>query len=89
MSWRVIGIALLLAAVLSTAVGVVFSTHQTRKLFVELQALRTERDELNIEWGRLQIEQSTLGTHGRIEKLAREQLRMRLPAPGSAVIVQP
>ncbi len=84
-----IGVGVLLAAVLSTAVGVVFSTHQSRKLFVELQSLRAERDELNIEWGRLQIEQSTLGTHGRIEKLAREQLQMRLPAPGSAVIVQP
>ena len=84
-----LGIGVLLAAVLCSAVGVVFSTHQTRKLFVELQTLRAERDELNIEWGRLQIEQSTLGTHGRIEKLAREQLKMRLPAPGSAVIVQP
>lgn len=89
MSWQTISVGVLLAAVLSTAVGVVFSTHQARKSFVELQTLREERDELNIEWGRLQIEQSTLGAHGRIEKLAREQLQMRLPAPGSAVIVQP
>jgi cell division protein FtsL len=89
MSGQTIAVGFLLTAVLSTAVGVVFSTHQTRKLFLELHTLREQRDELNMEWGRLQIEQSTLGAHGRIEKLARQQLQMRLPAPGSAVMVQP
>lgn len=89
MSGRVIGIGVLLAAVLSTAVGVVFSTHQGRKLFVQLQALKAEQDELDMEWGRLQLEQSTLGSHGRIETLARERLQMRRPTTGSAVMVQP
>jgi cell division protein FtsL len=89
MRGRVIGIGVLLAAVLSTAVGVVFSTHQGRKLFVQLQSLKAEQDELDMEWGRLQLEQSTLGSHGRIETLARERLQMRHPATGSAVMVQP
>jgi len=89
MSGRVIGIGVLLAAVLSTAVGVVFSTHQGRKLFVQLQTLKAEQDELDMEWGRLQLEQSTLGSHGRIETLARERLQMRHPTTGSAVMVQP
>lgn len=89
MSLRVVGIGVLLAAMLSTAVGVVFSTHQSRKLFVDLQALKTEQDELDMEWGRLQLEQSTLGAHGRIEKLARERLQMWHPKTGSAVMVQP
>jgi cell division protein FtsL len=89
MGWRVIGISILLAAVLSTAVGVVFSTHQGRTLFVELQGLKAGQDELDMEWGRLQLEQSTLGAHGRIEKLARERLQMWHPTSGSAVMVQP
>lgn len=88
MSWRLLGIGVLLAAVLSSAVAVVFSTHQSRKHFTELQTLKTEEEDLNIEWGRLQLELSTLGAHGRIEKLARERLQMRFPVPGSIVVVQ-
>jgi cell division protein FtsL len=70
--------ALILAVVLS-AVAVVYSKHQSRKLFVELQALYQQIDELDIEWGRLQLEQSTWSSHGRIEEIARKKLNMTLP----------
>ena len=60
-------LALLLFA---SSLGVVFSTHQARRLFVESQGLQKVRDELNTQWGRLQLEQSTWATHGRIEKIA-------------------
>ena len=86
---RKISVILLLIAVLGSALGVVFSTHQSRKLFTELQALEAQCDQLDIEWGRLQLEQSTWATHGRIEKLARERLDMQLPTAKSAVIVRP
>lgn len=86
---RLISVGALLVAVLASAIGVVFSTHQSRKLFTELQAVQTQRDKLDIEWGRLQLEQSTWATHGRIEKLARERLDMRLPTTESAEIVRP
>lgn len=69
---------LVLAVVLS-AVAVVYSKHQSRKLFVELQALYQQIDELDIEWGRLQLEQSTWSSHGRIEEIARKKLNMTLP----------
>lgn len=69
---------LVLAVVLS-AVAVVYSKHQSRKLFVELQALYQQIDELDIEWGRLQLEQSTWSSHGRIEGIARKKLNMTLP----------
>ncbi len=69
---------LILAVVLS-AVAVVYSKHQSRKLFVELQALYQQIDELDIEWGRLQLEQSTWSSHGRIEEIARKKLNMTLP----------
>lgn len=89
LSRNLMGIGVLLVAVLSSALGVVYSTHQSRKLFIELQAVQAQRDKLAMEWGRLQLEQSTWSTHGRIEKIAHERLDMELPEPDSAVIVWP
>ena len=89
MSPRVLVPLLLAALVLGSAIGVVYSKHQSRKLFVALEGLNRERDELNIEWGRLQLEQSTWSTHGRIERVARERLGMDLPGPDETVIVVP
>lgn len=76
-------------ALFASSLGVVFSTHQARRLFVELQGLQKVRDELNTQWGRLQLEQSTWATHGRIEKIANNKLDMVIPPPGAVVIVQP
>ncbi|WP_127478905.1 cell division protein FtsL [Sulfurivermis fontis] len=82
-------LALLAGAVFATALGVVYTQHQARKSFVELQALQAIRDELNIEWGRLQLEQSTWATHGRIEMIARDKLEMMIPPPDAVVLVKP
>lgn len=79
----------LIATLLASAMGVVFSTHESRKLFVELQGLQKTRDELNAEWGRLQLEQSTWATHGRIEQIASNKLDMVNPSAGAVVIVRP
>jgi cell division protein FtsL len=89
MSWQLGGLGVLMSLVIASAIAVVYSKHENRKLFVELQGLKTQRDELEIEWGRLQLEQSTWATHGRIERLARERLQMRLPPPESSVLVRP
>lgn len=83
------GILLLTLMVLASALGLVYSKHQSRKLFVHLQALQMNRDELNIEWGRLLLEQSTLATPARVERIARERLGMRPPTPETIVIVAP
>jgi len=88
MKGHLMAIGVLVVGVMISAVGVVLSKHHSRKLFVELQAQETERDELAVEWGRLQLEQSTWATHGRVEKLARERLQMSIPTPGSAIIIQ-
>ncbi len=82
-------VALLALALFASSLGVVFSTHQARRLFVELQGLQKSRDEMNTQWGRLQLEQSTWATHGRIEKIANEQLDMVIPPPGAVVIIRP
>lgn len=81
-----LGLALL---VLASSLGVVYSKHESRKLFVELDTLKKERDEMNVEWGRLQLEQSTLATHSRIERTAKKRLGMVTPEYKEILIVRP
>ncbi len=82
----VTGLAL---AVIASAMGVVYAQHETRKLFIELRALQGKHQRMEVEWGQLQLEQSTWATHGRIEKLARKKLGMRIPGPGEVVVITP
>ena len=75
---RVLLILVLFIANIATGVGIVYSKHSMRKSFIELQALQNNFDNLQIEWGRYQLEQSAWATHGRVEKIAREKLNMDL-----------
>jgi cell division protein FtsL len=86
--WRML-VALLWLAVLASSLGVVYGKQQARNRFSELQKLTSVRDELDIEWGQLQLEQSTWGTHGRVERVARDDLRMVIPQASELRIVQP
>lgn len=69
----------LYVAIFLSALQVVIAQHEARRLFVELQSLEKQRDELNEEWGRLQLEQSTWATNDRIETIARNELNMKMP----------
>ena len=80
--------ALILVLVMSSAFGVIYSKHQSRKLFVEVQQLKKQIDALNIEWGRLQLEQSAWSAHGRIERIARQRLNMTIPLADEVVYVE-
>ncbi len=71
-----------------SAMALVYTKHEARKLFIELEALTAARDELNIEWGRLQIEQSTWATHARIERVAAEKLALSRPLPNEIFVVE-
>jgi cell division protein FtsL len=84
--FNLIALALL---VVVTSVSVVYSKQQARKLFVELQALGNERDNMDVEWGQLQLEQSTLSTQARVELKARDQLGMVSLSADNMVIVKP
>ncbi|MFC1589084.1 cell division protein FtsL [Pseudomonadota bacterium] len=84
-----LGVSLMFVAVLSSAILSVYSKHQSRKLFVELQALKRQVDELNTEWGQLQLEQSAWSGHGRIEQVARERLSMVMPNAEEVVFIKP
>lgn len=78
MFFRISFVAMSLLVLLS-AVGVVSSRHESRKLFVSLQEMQEQRDHMNVEWGKLQIEQSTWATHSRVANKAASQLGMLVP----------
>jgi cell division protein FtsL len=71
----------LLVAVLASALGVVWTRHESRVLFVSLTALQNQRDELNIEYGKLELEQATYAEPRRIDDEARQKLGMVDPRP--------
>lgn len=71
-----------------SAIALVYTKHESRNLFVELEELTTERDELNIEWGQLQIEQSTWATHARIEQVALEELALKRPKSTEIYLIE-
>lgn len=82
-------VLILLLLVVMSAVAVVYTKHQGRKLFIELSALDKERDNMEIEWGQLQLEQGMLTTQGKIEKVARDRLGMASLDADAMVIVKP
>ena len=82
-------ILVLLVAVVVSALAVVHGRHQHRQLFVELSELEQQRDELNIEFGRLQLEQATWADPNRIEQIARGPLGMKYPEAAELRVVTP
>ncbi len=81
-------LAVLILAVLASALGVIYAKHENRKRFVHLQALERERDAMEVEWGQLQLEQGTWATNSRVERVARKRLGMVMPDAESVVIIR-
>jgi cell division protein FtsL len=71
----------------ASGVWIVNVEHRSRQLFIEGEKLNRQLDQLQIDWGRLQIEQSTWAQHSRIESLARQRLRLTEPAEDQLVVV--
>jgi len=86
--WRVL-VAVLWLGVLGSSLGVIYAKHEARSRFNELQQLTQQRDDLDIEWGQLQLEQSTWATHGRVERVARDELHLVIPQASDLRIVHP
>lgn len=77
-----------LMAVLVSANGVVYSTHKSRNLLNELQLLEKRRNEMQVEWGQLLLEQSSLVSQGRVEDRAIAELGMKIPVMENVVVIQ-
>ena len=82
-------LTVLVVANLATALAVVHARHRHRVLFVELNQLDKARDELDIDFGRLQLEQATWAESNRIDQVARDRLGMKFPEDGEIVVIRP
>ena len=85
---RALTIAILLVLNAATAIGVVYARQQSRVAFVTLSELGNDRDDLNFEFGRLQLEQATWAENNRIEQIARGKLGMVSPSAAETVVVK-
>jgi cell division protein FtsL len=81
-------ITLLIVLAVVSALGVASSQHEARKLRSALEHEQIRTQNLEVEWGRLQIEQSSLITHRRVESIARERLGMMPPDPKQIVVLE-
>ena len=84
-----IAVPVLWLAALASAAGAVYCEHRARELFIQLETLNARRDNLQIEWGQLQLEQSAWSSHAFVERVASTRLHMAMPAPQSIVVVAP
>ena len=89
MSLRYFILSILVVAVLGTGIAVVYARQQHRQAYVQLTRLLRERDEINIEFSRLQLEQATWAETNRIEQVATQRLGMAFPQAAELVVVKP
>ncbi len=69
----------LLLAVMAISIAVVQTRNESRQLFAKLQTYQAERDALNVEWGKLLLEEGAWSQHRRVEAMARQRLGMSTP----------
>jgi cell division protein FtsL len=84
-----IAVPVLWLAALGSAAGAIYCKHRSRELFVQLERLDARRDNLEIEWGQLQLEQSAWSTHAFVERVASTKLHMAMPPPKEIEIIAP
>ncbi|MDD5174985.1 MAG: cell division protein FtsL [Sterolibacterium sp.] len=82
-----LNLILLILAVVS-AIGTVASNHLARKLFADIEHEQSYMRDLEVEWGQLQLEQSTWANHARVEQIARNRLRMKSPSAGQVISIE-
>jgi cell division protein FtsL len=80
---------ILFTIAICSALGIVSTQHRARKLYIELQQLQDMSRQYDIEWGQLQLEQSTWAMHSRIEQIATGHLHMQVPEVARIQIVPP
>jgi len=84
-----IALPVLWVLTLGSAAGAIYCKHRAREMFVELERLNGRRDNLEIEWGQLQLEQSAWSTHAFVERVASTRLHMAMPPPKDIEIIAP
>ena len=88
MKLKLLSVAGLIGLIVTTAVAIVEAKHRARNLFGETQALEVAEDQLNQDWGKLLLEQGTWAAHNRIERIAKQDLQMKVPRIEAIEMVQ-
>ncbi|MFA7280521.1 MAG: cell division protein FtsL [Sterolibacterium sp.] len=78
---------ILLLLLVVSAIGTVSANHKARKMFIDLEREQARMRELEVEWGQLQLEQSTWANHARVEQIARSRLHMKSPGSGQVISI--
>ena len=89
MSLRAFVIFVLVLAAMASGIAVVYARQQHRQAYIELNRLVKQRDENNLEFSRLQLEQATWAETNRIEQVASQRLGMVSPQGDSVAVLQP
>jgi cell division protein FtsL len=84
---EIVGVLVLAVGVVASGVWIVEVEHRSRQLFIQSEALSRELEEIEIDWGRLQIEQSTHGAHSLVETVARKRLQLVEPSGDQLAVV--
>ncbi|MEO6228020.1 MAG: cell division protein FtsL [Thermomonas sp.] len=86
---RYLVLGVLVLANVATALTLVRDRHEHRLQFIALTRLEKARDDLNIEFGRLQLEQATWAESNRVDQVARTRLGMTFPRTEDIVVLRP
>lgn len=78
---------ILVLVALICALSTVASNHRARKLVTEFETEQQRSLALDVEWGQLQLEQSTWANNVRVEKIAREKLQMKPPVAAKVIVI--
>ena len=79
---------LLALFILFSLLAIVATRQASRELFIALQGAQSQHFKLDTEWGQLQLEQSTLAAHGRVDEIAHRRLGMTTPAANDVVMLR-
>lgn len=82
-------LTLLVAILMISGIAVIYSKYQSRLLFIEIQKKEKELDDYEVEWGRLQLELTTLTEENRVEVEARNRLMLTLPTQDKIIYIKP
>lgn len=86
---KAVGLALLLTALLASAMAVIYSKNYSRSVFIEIERHERALDRYEVEWGQMQLELSTLAEQNRIERIAKERLKLIVPPKESIIYLKP
>ena len=86
---RFFGIGVLISMLLVSALMVIYKKYNSRLIFIEIQKQEKALDQYEVAWGQLQLELTTLAEQNRVEQVAREQLKLVLPAREKIIYIKP